>query len=95
LGNDTSGVFQLGSGIETTLNELLQRIEAVVGKESMPEVIYKPARDGEVYKTYCDISKARKTLGYNPSISLDDGLKESWNWFIESSGDSQELQKAA
>jgi len=95
LNSELSGVFQLGSGIETTLNELLQKIEMVVGKHSMPEVIYKPSRDGEVYKTYCDISKARKILGYNPSISLGEGLNESWDWFLNSVSDISEFKKAA
>lgn len=95
LSTDQAGVFQLGSGIETTLNELLQKIEMVVGKDAMPEVIYKPSRDGEVYKTYCDISKARKILGYNPAIGLDEGLKESWNWFLSSVTDAGGIKKSA
>jgi len=93
LGHDTSGVFQLGSGIETTLNELLQRIEGVVGAAAMPEIVYKPARDGEVYKTYCDISRASKTLGYSPEISLDEGLSKTWEWFLQTS--NVEIKQAA
>ena len=39
-----------------------------------------------------DISLARKMIGYNPSTKLEDGLKETWNWFLNN-GDEHKFKK--
>ncbi len=79
---DYSGVYQLGSGAPTSVNELIGMIEKIVGTDNMPKVVNKPKRAGEVEKTYCDISKARAEIGYNPVVSLEDGLQTTWSWFL-------------
>jgi UDP-glucose 4-epimerase len=76
---NAAGVFQLGTGIPTTLNELIDEMRPVTGMEF--EVQYEPARAGEVHTTWCDISKAREGLGFNPDTPLATGLAETWNWF--------------
>jgi len=43
-----------------------------------PRVIYQPERKGEIKRNYSDITKARRVLGFKPSIKLRDGLKELW-----------------
>ena len=67
-------VFNLGSGQETTLNELYFKIAEMLGKK--PEPIYHPDRPGEQIRYCLDNSKAKKALGWNPKYSLKDGLKE-------------------
>ena len=52
-----------------------------VGSSVKVEVRYEPKRAGEIHTTWCDISRARKTLGYDPSTSLADGLAATWKWF--------------
>lgn len=79
---DRTDVIQLGVGIPTSLNELLDLMRSIVGTERI-SVQYEPFRDGEVVRTYCDISKARKVLGYDPQTKLDDGLRQTWDWFNE------------
>ena len=74
-----NGVYQLGTGIPTSINQLITYISDVAGKK--PKIIYKPHRQGEILHTYCDITKARKTFGYNPRIQLKDGIAETWKWF--------------
>ena len=76
-----SGVFQLGSGEETTINELLTMLSDTVGSDLLSKADYRPARPGEVHRTYCDITKARETLGYNASTPLKSGLADTWKWF--------------
>lgn len=78
---DYTGVYQLGSGIPTSVNELIEKIRTVVGSENMPKVNYLPKRAGEVDKTYCDIKKARNEIGYDPKTNLEDGLATTWAWF--------------
>lgn len=80
--SDCVGVFQLGAGRPTTLNELLEVIRGVVGEEHFPEVRYADARAGEVHTTWCNIAKAKRTFGYDPSTPLAEGVQATWNWFM-------------
>ena len=79
---DASGVFQLGSGQPTTINELLEQMRLVVGPDRWPAVRYAPWRAGEVKRTYCDVSKAARTFGFRPSTPLADGLRATWQGFL-------------
>lgn len=74
-----SGVYQLGTGVPVTLNELIDVMRAVTGREL--RVRYEPFRDGEIRHTYCDITKARNEIGFNPEVSLEQGIAETWAWF--------------
>lgn len=78
-----SGVFQLGSGIPTTIGTLLDEMRRVVGPDWPLQVQYAPWRTGEVVRTYCDISKAGRTFGYRPKTELNAGLSATWRWFLE------------
>lgn len=63
------------SGIPTTVNEIFEALKAAIGFPLDP--IRKPLRPGEVEKIYCTNDLARRVLGWNPSISLAEGLKET------------------
>jgi UDP-glucose 4-epimerase len=75
------GVYQLGSGRPTTLSRLIEVLSAVAGRSA--PVRYEPARRGEVHTTWCDISRARERLGFNPATVLEEGVRETWRWFDE------------
>lgn len=77
-----SGIFQLGSGKPTTINELLTEMRQVVGPERWPEVQYYDWRAGEVRRTYCDISKSTGAFGFKPATPLKAGLQTTWEWFL-------------
>ncbi|MBA2857939.1 UDP-glucose 4-epimerase [Methanococcus maripaludis] len=66
-------VVNIGSGKETSVNELFKIISFETGFNKNP--IYKKEREGEVYKIYIDYSKA-KSLGWIPEVELKDGIKE-------------------
>jgi len=76
-----TGVFQLGSGRPTSVNELIEAIGRTVSGDADVRVRYAPFRPGEVHTTWCDISKARRTFGFEPATSLEDGLRTTWTWF--------------
>lgn len=78
-----SGVFQLGTGTATTVNELIAKMRDVVGKDHPFVVRYDAFRPGELRKTWCDIAKARRDLGYDPRTPLDRGLEQTWGWFLD------------
>ncbi|MBA7541927.1 UDP-N-acetylglucosamine 4-epimerase [subsurface metagenome] len=69
-------VFQIASGVETTINSLARLIKEITERE-LP-IIYEPERKGEIRRNYSDISKARRLLKFRPEIGLRDGLFELW-----------------
>ncbi|PKN65121.1 MAG: epimerase [Deltaproteobacteria bacterium HGW-Deltaproteobacteria-15] len=74
-------VFQLGTGIETSINTLVERIKECVGGNYKVRVLSMPPRQGEILKNFCSISRARKDLGYFPKVDLKEGLERTWKWF--------------
>jgi UDP-glucose 4-epimerase len=78
--NAAGEVFQIASGVETSLRSLLATMKEVLPGVSM-DVRYEPARAGEISRNYASIEKARRLLGFNPKTKLDQGLKDTWNWF--------------
>ncbi|MCW5733918.1 MAG: NAD-dependent epimerase/dehydratase family protein [Enhydrobacter sp.] len=83
IDSDVTGVFQLGSGIPTSISALLEEMRRVVGPEWPIEVHNAPRRAGEVMKTYCDISNARRAFGFKPRVALESGLPTTWSWLLD------------
>lgn len=83
LTNPVSGVFQMGSGRATSLNELLDAMRAVLGPKFTSNVRYEDFRPGEVRDTWCNIDKARRALEFDPATPLAEGLRRTWAWFEE------------
>ncbi|WP_339724839.1 NAD-dependent epimerase/dehydratase family protein [uncultured Paraglaciecola sp.] len=79
--SDLSGVFQLGTGVATSINQLINNMKAVIGDQLAINVEYKEARLGEIIHTHCDISKARQAFGFNPSTQVREGIGYTWEWF--------------
>jgi UDP-glucose 4-epimerase len=77
------GVFQLGTGLPTTLNELIDVMREVVGDDYKVDVSYLDFRAGEILHNYCQIDRAKREIGYSTQTSLKDGLSETWKWFLE------------
>jgi UDP-glucose 4-epimerase len=72
-------VFNVGTGIETSVLELYERVERVSGVEREPE--FAPARAGELQRSVLDASRAQRELGWQPRHGLDEGLAETWAYF--------------
>ena len=71
-------VINVGTGISATLNQTIARLNAIFGVEVRPQ--YAPPRVGDVRHSTADISLARATLGYEPLVSFDDGLRRTVHW---------------
>ncbi|PTD94228.1 epimerase [archaeon SCG-AAA382B04] len=78
-------LIQLGTSEETTINQLYNQIKQTMTEKGVdvPEPNYKEAREGEIYKNYTDITKARKKLDFEPTVSLKKGLQKVVNWYLE------------
>ncbi len=76
-------VFQIASGTETTINDLASMIKEITKKDvSGPiKVIHEKERKGEIIRSYSDIEKAKRILGYTPEMPLENGLEKTWEWF--------------
>ena len=72
-------VFNVGCGTRITVNELWRQIAAFVGTTATPR--YEPARGGDVRDSLASLDRTRRVLGYEPSVSLEDGLKRTVEWF--------------
>jgi UDP-glucose 4-epimerase len=67
--------FNIGTGVETSVNDLYARMAAICGVEAEPE--FKPARPGELDRSCLSSAKAGETLGWSPQKDLDEGLTET------------------
>lgn len=83
------GVYQLGYGRSSSLNELLDILREVAGRDRQINVEYRGFRTGEVLDTTCRIDHARSELGYEPRIDLHEGVSRTWRWFLDSGVVSQ------
>jgi UDP-glucose 4-epimerase len=70
------GVFNVGTGSETSVVELYEACRRVAGSalESEPA----PARLGELQRSVLDVSRAERELGWRPEVSLEEGLRLTW-----------------
>ena len=73
------GVYNVGTGRETSVVELLDVCLGVAGKDVEPE--FAPTRPGELQRSVLDPSRAVDELGWRPERSLEEGLRETWEWF--------------
>lgn len=72
-------VVNLGNPLEKTMRELEQTIQRVVGVD-LPTT-YHPLPEDDPRRRQPDISKARSLLGWSPKVSLEDGLRQTAEWF--------------
>jgi UDP-glucose 4-epimerase len=70
------GVFNVGTGVETSVNELHAVCRRVTGIDREPS--YAEARPGDVRRSVTDPSLAARELGWRPERSLEDGLRLTW-----------------
>jgi UDP-glucose 4-epimerase len=75
---DGSLVCNIGCGARHTLDDLAAAVLRVTGSGSRVE--YGPPRVGDVLHSYADVARAREELGYDPLVSLDEGLGRTLEW---------------
>ena len=80
-GENARGIYNIGSGKATTLDEMLATIEAVTGRRL--RVKESESRRSDVVKTIAlDSSKAMRDFGWKPLVSLEEGLRLTWEWVL-------------
>ena len=76
---DVSGPVNIGTGVETSVNALLKRLEAAAGVTA--EASHGPAKAGEQRRSVLDAGAAKRVLGWTPHVTLDEGLRRTVSYF--------------
>lgn len=71
-------IWNLGGSAPVSLKELVQTIGRVVGKEISIENL--PMQQGDVERTFADLTRSRAELGFAPKIALEEGIRRQWEW---------------
>lgn len=72
-------VFNIAYGATKSVNSLYGQISALLGSDLKAD--YLPPRVGDIKDSFASVDKARKTLGYTPLISLDEGIQKTIDWY--------------
>lgn len=73
-------VFNLGSGHAFTINEIESKLSEILNKEHIAPEICGKYRVGDIRHCFADISKAKSILGYEPKVTLEQGLVDLAEW---------------
>lgn len=83
LGKDLEfEIINLGNSKPVSLNDFITTLEKILKKKAI--IKEEKEQPGDVLKTYADIKKAKKLLGWEPKVKLEDGLKNFVNWLTTS-----------
>jgi UDP-glucuronate 4-epimerase len=71
-------IYNLGNANPISVNDLVAKLEKSLGKKAVRE--YLPPQPGDVERTYADITKAARDLGYKPKTTIEEGLARFVEW---------------
>jgi len=87
-GGADGGVFNVGTGRETSVLELAQLCGGAAGVE--PELVHAPPRAGEIGRSVLETALAEREFGFRAETSLEDGLHATWRWLAgDGAGDAK------
>ncbi|MBA4541799.1 MULTISPECIES: SDR family oxidoreductase [Thermoactinomyces] len=72
-------VFNVGTGVSTSLNEVVKRFNEIAGYENKVE--YGPEREGDIKHSYFNNGKIRRVLGWQPEVTLEEGLRKTYEYY--------------
>ena len=74
-------ILNIGNSSPTSLKEMINTIARVLEVE--PKIKQLPMQPGDVDRTYADITKAKKLIGYEPKTTFEEGIRKFVNWYKE------------
>lgn len=74
-------ILNIGNSSPITLKEMINTISKALGIKA--NIKQYPMQPGDVERTYADISKAKRLIGYEPKVSFERGIQEFVNWYRE------------
>ena len=82
-------IINLGGHETITINDLVRRIEGLTGKKA--DLRYIPRHPADVDANWADVTKAREMLGWEPLVSLDEGISRLVTWYLDERAWAREL----
>jgi UDP-glucose 4-epimerase len=79
MGQDSQGVYNVGTGVETSINELYRLLAGLTG--SPCKEVHGPAKSGEQMRSVIDSSKLRQEFGWDSEVKLTEGLEKTVAYF--------------
>ncbi|MEM3637166.1 MAG: SDR family NAD(P)-dependent oxidoreductase [Conexivisphaerales archaeon] len=79
LDSPKEGIFNVASGKETSISKLADIIQETAGRKM--RVIFKPRRESDITRSLADIRKISKELGWRPKYTIEQGLKETFQFY--------------
>ena len=76
--------INLGHDRPITIRKLIELVEAAAGRKA--NIAHRPPRTEDMPLTHADLSKARRLLGYEPRVEIEEGVREYVAWFREQAG---------
>jgi nucleoside-diphosphate-sugar epimerase len=77
--NASGQVINVGTGGRVSLNQTLQLLRKITGKDLVAK--HEPTREGDIRDSQAEISKARELLGYEPTVLFEEGLERTFAWY--------------
>jgi len=74
--NTTGEVYNISSGKETTILNIIETLSRISGKKA--EIEFHPVRKGDVKRFFLSNKKAKKFIYFTPKVKLEEGLKQTW-----------------
>ncbi len=81
LCSDRTGPYNAGSGVGTSINDILDILRVATGRAVSP--VYKPGRGLDVPRSVLDISLAKDAFGWVANTEMQNGITETWNWMCQ------------
>jgi UDP-glucuronate 4-epimerase len=77
-------IVNIGRGEPILLSEFVASLEALAGRKA--NLVPAPMMEADVAFTFADVTKARRLLGYDPSVSVDEGVRRFFEWYVANVG---------
>lgn len=74
-------IMNLGGHESISINDLIRKLETMIGREAV--IQHQPTVKADMLANLADISKARRLLGWNPEVELDEGLRRTVDWYLQ------------
>ncbi|MCC2640489.1 MAG: putative UDP-glucose 4-epimerase [Nitrospira sp.] len=84
MGPDVQGTYNVGMGVETSINDLFRTVAELTKVEA--KELHGPAKKGEQARSVVDATKLRMELGWEPKVDLREGLRRTVEYFREQLG---------
>ena len=85
-----SEIINLAGTKPISLNTIIEKLEALIGKKAI--INHKPFHIADLMETWADIEKAKSLFGWEPKVSVDEGLEKSVSWYNQNREWLKEVQ---